>query len=357
MKPKLKIIVRDGVSETNSSSSHAIAISMEGSLVKPGDSCWDLDIRDGVLYIPRRADGDFAWDYFKTNKCQEKLQYVCAIYCEDIVYGQKRIMKLTNILKRFLGVKKVVYEWDKEYWEDLKEKGDPEYAFRPVPEIDHESRYEVEEQICENQETLINFIFNPNSWLFGGNDNSSAPNKFYEPIITYDEEDDLIISIDLFNFGRFDIIGKSKDNSISNAIREDKVFSHFVWNVKDQKMEYLSDVFKTLFQRKDNNDNKPECTENELNYLYLDSIYHENNGIVTGVLFIGKRFKDILTDVYEKYKKEYFENHPNINSNYPDKSMKDFSQEVINNKSNNLINKIDYLILPINVKYLEFEQL
>ena len=55
---RLKIVRRIGMPETNSSSSHAVSISMNPvSLITPGDKDWDIEITDdGILKIPGGKD-------------------------------------------------------------------------------------------------------------------------------------------------------------------------------------------------------------------------------------------------------------------------------------------------------------
>ena len=184
IKNKIKIVERAGwLAETNSSSSHALSICSEPDFyAKPGDPEFDLDIRDGVLYIPNRID-DFGWNYEKSNSCQTKLQYVCGLMFHSYqqLYKQKEPKRLELILKNYLGIKKIVFEWEKDYIENYKSNGfDPNYL--GSPEIDHQSYSESREEILESNKTIIDFIFNKKSWYFGGNDNSSAPEGYYNEL-------------------------------------------------------------------------------------------------------------------------------------------------------------------------------
>ena len=63
---RIKKVVRANLPETNSSSSHSVVICTDPKyLVKPGDSEFNLTLRDdGVLYIKNRGE-DFGWDYFE----------------------------------------------------------------------------------------------------------------------------------------------------------------------------------------------------------------------------------------------------------------------------------------------------
>jgi len=178
-KNKIKIVERaGGLVETNSSSSHALSICSEPeNYAKPGDPEFDLDIRDNILYVPERDD--FGWEYEKSNSCQTKLQYVCAIVFESYkpLHSQKEPTRLKRLLKKYLGVKDIVFEWEKTYLENYKYKDADHYL--GSPSIDHQSYSEAREEILESNKTILDFIFNKKSWYFGGNDNSDNPRGYY----------------------------------------------------------------------------------------------------------------------------------------------------------------------------------
>ena len=190
--------------ETNSSSSHAVSISMGSNFVKPGDSDWDITIEDGILKIPGGVS--FGWEYFRSNSVLTKLQYLCGIYCWDVESGNglKRIKKKKKILKEIFGVKKVEFAWLTEYFKEIREEGKkPEDVYYAYPEIDHNS-HDIFEDIIESKETIKHFLLSRDSWLFGGNDNSEMPEGFYN-IPTKDTEPKVIASIELGgDYGRVD---------------------------------------------------------------------------------------------------------------------------------------------------------
>ena len=220
-----EVIRAGGLIETNSSSSHALVICDDvRSFAKPGDKEFDLDIRDGVLYVP--AGKDFGWEYEKSNSCSVKLQYTCALFFNNYrpLHTQKIATKLERLLKNFLGVTKVVFEWEEEYIEQMKEDGEKvrtnfgEYCLS-CPTIDHQSVEDAQESILENNNSIINFIFNKKSWWYGGNDNSSeAGGGFYSEMYYEDknsEED--VISVEFGNLGRFDFL-VNLENCVSRRV-------------------------------------------------------------------------------------------------------------------------------------------
>lgn len=240
-------VKRIGLPETNSSSSHSVSISMKGNLIKPGDPEFNIDIRDGILYIP--GDVDFGWDYFKYNTPLEKLQYVCGIFCGSEYENKKNIFKLKKILKEIFGVKDVVFEWRQKYYQELKDGADPEEIYYASPQIDHNSS-DIFEEIIENTEVIKNFILSRNSWLLGGNDNSDYPPGFFgNSYIDLDQEDpEAILSIDLEGkIGRVDfeipILQKIPDDLNSSEICKDDTItiSDFCWVVSRREFDLVNE--------------------------------------------------------------------------------------------------------------------
>ena len=204
---EIKFVVRaGGLVETNSSSSHALSICSEPSeYVHPGDIDFDLDIRDGVLYIPCRDD-DFGWEYEKSNSCLTKLQYVCALFFNswEPLSRQKKPKKLETLLKRYLKVRKVVFEWETKYKQEGARRDPDKDVYIYCPSIDHNSYSESYDEIMESNDTIIDFIFNRNSWYFGGNDNSEAPSGYYAEMKSDNHIPNGTVSIDFPPIGRVD---------------------------------------------------------------------------------------------------------------------------------------------------------
>lgn len=206
---KIKLVVRaGGLVETNSSSSHALSICNDfGMYAKPGDKEFDLDIKDGVLYIPCR-DEDFGWEYEKSNSCLTKLQYVCGLFFNawQPLSRQKKPKKLETLLKNYLKVDKVIFEWEEEYKDRHRDKdrSSRDETYLRSPNIDHNSYGESYEEIMESNSTIIDFIFNKNSWYFGGNDNSDPPEGYYIEMKSDKRETNGTISINYPPIGRID---------------------------------------------------------------------------------------------------------------------------------------------------------
>lgn len=143
----MKKLIRKGVFETNSSSSHSISIASE-------DKQFVLDTiypdQHGTIII--RGE-EFGWEWFKHNDAGTKAAYAAQQFAHD----NNALETLEYVIKEQTGAERVIFEGlDDGY-------------------IDHDSHGILGKSAYE----LKNFIFNKNSWLFGGNDNSEADPTFY----------------------------------------------------------------------------------------------------------------------------------------------------------------------------------
>jgi hypothetical protein len=143
----MKRLIRKGVFETNSSSSHSIAIASE-------DKEFVLDTiypnQDGVIII----NGDeYGWEWFKHNDAETKASYAAQSFAND----DNQLDELREVIMEQTGATKVIFDGLSNGY------------------IDHDS-YGI---VPTGKSELRNFIFNKNSWLFGGNDNSSPDPTFY----------------------------------------------------------------------------------------------------------------------------------------------------------------------------------
>jgi hypothetical protein len=137
--------IREGVFETNSSSTHSVVIA-KGS-EQDLTQLPTLDINGNLQIEP----GEYGWEVVEYNSVEDKLSYA-ATYALN--YGDIDI--LTELLKEYTGAFEINYI-DGGYYYD---KG----------YIDHQSVDEAA-SIFENKESLINFLFNPGSYFETDNDN------------------------------------------------------------------------------------------------------------------------------------------------------------------------------------------
>lgn len=141
-----KILVRKGVFETNSSSSHSISIADDTKQFVMDTIYPD---QNGNVYV---YGGEYGWEWFKHNDAETKLSYAAQQFHGNI----SSLNTLREIVMEQTGATDVVFNLD--------------------GYIDHDSVGIVP----SDKDSLRNFIFNKNSWLFGGNDNSTPDPTFYD---------------------------------------------------------------------------------------------------------------------------------------------------------------------------------
>lgn len=137
-----KTLIRSGVFETNSSSCHSVSIADETKEFVL-DTLYPNE--EGVIIL---RGGEYGWEWFKHNDAETKANYAAQSLGPHSV--------LIDVIKEQTGAIEVIIDTEGGY-------------------IDHDS-YGL---IPTIKEDLRSFIFNKNSWLFGGNDNSSADPTFY----------------------------------------------------------------------------------------------------------------------------------------------------------------------------------
>ncbi len=152
--------IRQGVWETNSSSSHSLSIAnakkpfiMDTSL---------LPDQNGIVFL---TGGEFGWNWNKFNDAETKANYL-AVFCLDSPDLKKR---LTSVIQKQTGCKEVVFKFGKDH-------SDANWSY-----IDHQAIEDGTPQgAFKTDAKLRNFIFNRNSWLFTGNDNSTPASDFHD---------------------------------------------------------------------------------------------------------------------------------------------------------------------------------
>lgn len=164
----MKIVIRENLPETNSSSSHSIVINsrkIDYSLPTPlnGKIYLNLDGYDEYSCLGRQ------WQ--RTRNTIGKLTYIISAFCTDGAgggrYGKlnsKKLMVLSSIVEDVTG-----YPLDVEDILAHKDK---------IPSIDHQ---EVgNELFTNNKDILKNFIFNKNSVLLLGSDEGGDPDNYFK---------------------------------------------------------------------------------------------------------------------------------------------------------------------------------
>jgi hypothetical protein len=144
------INIRSKVFETNSSSTHSISISS----VSDGILDTILPNSKGVIIL---TGGQFGWEVEEYNDALTKANY-CAVDCCEQSNDELKLF-LIEVIKEHTGAKEVIFNMSNSNFED------DNFSY-----IDHQS-VGTTKYAFENKETLKQFIFNRNSWLYTDNDN------------------------------------------------------------------------------------------------------------------------------------------------------------------------------------------
>lgn len=362
-KRKIKKVIRVGLPETNSSSSHSVSINLSNDLIMPGDPRFNLKIRKGILYVPEyKSTGSadsFGWETEKYNDPKTKLQYVCGILCTDYESrsGLIKIAKFKRLLRSILGVKDIKFEWDTKFSKDLKkyrdkhkngyDEEDDSYPYRNCPEINHNS-HDIFEEIIESPETIKKFIFNPKSWLYLGNDNSDYPKFFYEESWVEFEED----KPEYYGYIEFpDPIGRldfdipymdfydgwcSKESLLSNCTDLDDLLSEL-------KYDPVSGTMVTFTRSYTNKNDHPEY----LSYLISD-LLDDGQGNFS-ILYVNKKMEDLFVKTHIEISGKYeISGKSDIGARRftRDEAINIFLKDIINSDAS--IEGVDYMYFPIH---------
>lgn len=180
MKEK-RFIIRYNSFTTNSSSDHSVYVSTEGLDLDKIDIKFYPElrrrVRNGVLTIPcSNADMDYTSQGISYNEIIDKILYCIGVLLDHNAGAtmpaneyEDIISPVTNVLKKYLKVDEVIYEWDKDYDRQIRHarnQVDLLECFRDLPIVDWQSRESSKVSIFESEDTLAYFIFNKNSYVF-----------------------------------------------------------------------------------------------------------------------------------------------------------------------------------------------
>ena len=143
----MKKIVRHAAFEANSSSSHSISLS-ESSKEFVFDSIYPDE--NGVISL---HGGPWGWKWFCHNDAATKANYAA----QQFENSPSDLKTLISVIEKQTGAKKVLID-------------------ASSGQVDHQSMGIV----LNDPDWLKDFIFNKNSWLFGGNDNNPPSKKDYQ---------------------------------------------------------------------------------------------------------------------------------------------------------------------------------
>lgn len=300
-------IIREGVFETNSSSSHSISISNSDAIY---DSIYPNE--DGIIELNGKH---FGWEYLKYNDSLTKANYIF-LYIRDWCEEYKQ-QEWNDDLKKY-EVVNIIPNKSEEFMElfsDIILKQTGAYSLKTDTKdgyIDHES---VESRkldyLFQDKELLRKFIFDKNSWLFLGNDNDCTPNDFYE-VETY-KQNEIIHPIKKYqvefenypqlNFQSVDKVNLEKVlnqlNHLSISIAaENGNYNDYKWNHEDFLIENI------LFNKNDLLLNSDHInTKNKIYQLSSLLKYHHNDSEIYLVIkHIDYIFKERgCKDIYKYF--------------------------------------------------------
>jgi hypothetical protein len=290
----IKKVIRFELPETNSSSSHSVIISE----LKNNKN--DLKIEDGIIYIPDPSEGEFNFGrtgFQAFNDSLSKIVFTIAIY--NSTHELEEVLKFLNNLKyiicKYTGATNVVFKSIDKFNSvsrnlddrDISSKEDLDDTIWEICDIafgnvDHESTDLIDE-ILENRDSLKNFIFSEDSWLFLGDDGVDMETQISDTLKSYynlEQEDDNYATIDFSKYG----IGKV-DIELPNLFIGDD----FINNLLYKKEGFLSNI---LF---DNINKKLVMRGNYHSYGY----YPDKNRLLVYTVPVGdkKDLKNVNTIV------------------------------------------------------------
>jgi hypothetical protein len=146
------INIRHQVFETNSSSTHSISITSSAYGILETLPC-----KEGIVYL---TGGEFGWEWKKYNDALTKANYA-AVFANG---NPGMTDMLVSVIKEHTGAKDVKFNLSDsliDHQSSRLENGDALRAFN-------------------SPDSLKDWIFNPESWLFTGNDNEEDPPNFYD---------------------------------------------------------------------------------------------------------------------------------------------------------------------------------
>lgn len=268
-KKNIKKIVRALMPETNSSSSHSVTISSNICTEKYPESQNLILESTGIIRF--REERDFGWEWERYNDSYTKSLYVLASI--DQYHYTDKVSDYNELIEIF---KKVICDYT----------GANDVIIENVPSIDHQSYDTLDIELLKNPNDLKDFIFNPASWLFLGNDNGDVPPKFYTvPTETYSVK--VVIHFpgigdDLFEFTDF------------------PTWEEFVQEIHPvvSNLEYspIRDTMESI-------------TRDDTSFMYLgvfnEKLIYVQKSLVPMDFFRESSYKDKISELIEKFPDKY----------------------------------------------------
>lgn len=188
----MKQQIRQGVFETNSSSTHTISISMSDEY----KSVLEKMSGEGIAF----TSGEFGWEYDIYGDTWDKASYLWTGIIKSDCFTKEQVEKIKENIKSVLNKYGVSPSFEP-YKEDSYEYNGEKriyLTFENFAYVDHsEGLGEWLDSLFPNdgedidEELLLEYLFNPNSCVFTGNDNSSAPDEYFEKANAYNTDNNI----------------------------------------------------------------------------------------------------------------------------------------------------------------------
>lgn len=161
----MKRQIRNGVFETNSSSTHSICIAKNPATLLPIPECLDFEFNS------------YGWEEDKLTSVREKVRYLYT--CIGYLESEQKIKEVLQFIVKTLqkhGVKHIYFD-SFEFYVCCDYNGNIETFIYPGRDgsIDHgDETTEFVEDVCSDENKLINFLFSDQSFILTGNDNEGT---------------------------------------------------------------------------------------------------------------------------------------------------------------------------------------
>lgn len=159
--------VRKSTFETNSSSSHSIVIKelQEGDVLDLG---YLTPNDEGILYV---GPGQFGWETARHRDSGTKASYLLT----SLMLTKNSVEEFNRVLfdvteAKMIMLSNSLYNRDGAIDGEVGDEDHDDYSHY----IDHESYYVPQQVLSGGYEAIKNFIFNPASILYTGNDNDDG---------------------------------------------------------------------------------------------------------------------------------------------------------------------------------------
>jgi hypothetical protein len=289
-------LIRTGVWETNSSSCHSVSIANETKEFVL-DSLYPDDFRVINIY-----GGEFGWEWERYNDAETKANYAAQQFSnnEDILDLIKEV-----IIEQTGAVDVKFVNLDSGY-------------------VDHDSVGILD----SDKESLRQFIFNKNSWLFLGNDNSRAEPNFYivpeyksNSIVNPEFKYELIID-GYKKTTKF--LDKPTDDELLEAI---EALCQDVYLSNDNKFDDDNSVFAQI--RRDRNN-------------YYQYSYKKKPNLKKNTIYF---IKDTWSDARKQWEKEFGSNDWSGELGY--RKFREIESELLNKKNSPYVKNVKFQLIPI----------